>query len=364
ATFCAESAFLQRAWGREVLIAALGFAALMANPGGSHNLFYATWHLRVYQLVKLSEFETPRPLDLPAFYVLVPLVLGFALLRAQKQPAGVVLALGFALGGLWAARVAFKFYIVAAPILAAGLPVFVERYHHRAGTLFGVLLVILGLGPNARRFSRLELSAAWDRSVLPVRATEFIRTHGLDGRFFNSFEDGGYLEYALPAIPAFQDARVNAYPPEFFPDQLEAERSPATFDRYLRGLGVEWALIQYQHSLTGSALLEASGWALVYWDDENALLVRRDVPRFEKLIAKYEYGYFHPLHTTPESIPEQVEHLGSAELPGYREEVIRFQQSTANNSYAALARCALATRLSLSEARALCSPASPLPPRS
>ncbi|HME91664.1 MAG TPA: hypothetical protein VKE49_09585, partial [Myxococcaceae bacterium] len=168
ATFCAESAFLQRAWGREVLIAALGFAALMANPGGSHNLFYATWHLRVYQLVKLSEFETPRPLDLPAFYVLVPLVLGFALLRARKQPAGVVLALGFALGGLWAARVAFKFYIVAAPILAAGLPVFVERYHHRAGALFGVLLVLLGLGPNARRFSRLELSAAWDRSVLPV----------------------------------------------------------------------------------------------------------------------------------------------------------------------------------------------------
>lgn len=358
--FCAESIFRKGAWGREVLIAIAGFAALMANPGGSHNLLYATWHLRVYELVKLSEFQTPLPWDLPSFYLLIPLVLACATVHARKRPAGVVLALGFALGGIWAARLAFKFFIVGAPICAAGLPVFSRKYGSRVGTLLGVLLILTGLGTNARRFAKLELRPTWDRSVLPVRATEFIRSRGLDGRFFNSFGDGGFLEYALPSVPAFQDARVNAYPPDFFPNQLHAERSPAAFDRYLRESGVEWALIQYQDPLTGSLLLDVPGWALVYWDDENEVLVRRDVSRFGQLIAENEFRHFHPSRTTPGSITAQIVPLGPGELLAFLDEVIRFQGSTPDDRYALLARCALTSRMGATDAASWCEKASAL----
>jgi hypothetical protein len=360
ASFCAEAALLERRVVSEVLIAIGGFLALMANPGGPFNIFYAAEHLRVYELLKLSEFQTPRLLDLPAFYLVIPIALGLAVLGRRWRPAGPVLVLGFALGGIWAARIAFKFYLIAAETLAAGLPLLRERYGRRAWLLLWGLLSLMGIASNTRRYLNLTLDQRWDNARLPIRAAKFIRGHRLEGHYFNSFSDGGYLEYALPNLPAFQDGRVQAYPPEFFLEQLEAN-TPEKFDRFLRRLGVEWALARGQDTaLNGNSLIPTSGWALVYWDDLNELFVRRDIPRFQALIAQNEFHYFQPESVTPASMLEVVQGLGQKELLAYAGEVARFQQSTPDDRFAALARCALAVRLSSIEAPSWCEQAAKL----
>ena len=361
--YCAEAAYRSGRWRREFLTAAAGALALLCNPGGLHNLLYAAHHLWLYDSMRLSELQSPTLLSLPAFYALAAVCLGLAWLRRKDAPGDVLLCLGFALGGMWTARVAFDFDIVAAPVLAAGVPVVLEKYGKRAQSLLITLLAVLCIAPNVHRAQQLHPAARWDEKALPVRATRFIQEHQLAGPLFNSFDEGGYLAFALPELPVFQDGRTQAYPPEFFMALTRAGRTPEGFDAYLRNQGVTWALTQTQDRPgSGSRLLEVPGWALVYWDEQNEVLLRRDVPLFKPLIAANEYLYFHPLKTDPTRVPENVAALARPALEQYLLEVKRFEASTPDDPYAALAHCALGTRLRLSTAPGQCTHALRLHP--
>jgi hypothetical protein len=316
---------------------------------------YATKHLWLYEAMKISELQSPRPLDLPAFYVLVPVTLWLAWQRRREAPAGLAVAAVFAALGIWVARVAFDFYLVAAPTLAAGVPELGRRYGLRVRTLLVACLGVVGVVPNLHRAATLRLGPAWDASALPVRAVRFIGENALSGAFFNPFGEGGYLELALPSVPAFQDGRTQAYPQGFFEEQVRAHRSAESLDHWLRERGVIWALTSTTDTaLSGSHLIEAKGWALVYWDERNEVLAREDVPALTPLIRSSRFRFFHPLLTVPQEIPSSVAALGHADLLQYLDEVRRFLAYTPDNAYAELARCALSRRLGSPEAKAAC----------
>lgn len=359
--FCLEAAARDKKWGRELLIAGAGGTALLMNPSGPQNVLYAAHHLWLYEAMKISELQHTRFLDLPAFYILAAVALGLAWMGRRQSLANLLSVGAFALCGAWVARVAFDFYLVAAPVLAVGIDALKKKEGRRAQLLLISALALCGVVPNLHRAASLRMAPQWDRTALPVRAADFIAAHDLKGRFFNSFGEGGYLEFKLPGVPVFQDGRTQAYPAEFFAEQVRAHQSASTLDTYLRGLGVTWALTQTTDvPLAGTDLIEAPGWALVYWDEHDELLVRRDVPELAPLIASSEYRYFHPLLTRPAEIPAQVARLTRPDSLAYLEEIQRFEAATPDNAFAELAHCALSTHLGRPDAGLACARAQQL----
>jgi hypothetical protein len=357
-TFCLEAAVRERRWVREVSLAAAGVLALIANPGGPSNVLYATSHLWLYEALKISELQAPRILDLPAFYVLLPVSLGLAWQQRRAAPGDLLRVAGFGLGGLWTARIAFDFYLVAAPVVASALGWFRVEQGRRAQRLLVALLVTVCVASNLQRAFQLRLGPHWDAAALPVRAADAIRNLGLSGPFFNTFSDGGYLAFVLPDRPVFQDGRTQAYPHELFARITQADQSPEAFGAFLRSMRVEWAVTQTQDRLgAGSRLVERPDWALVYWDELNEILIRRDVPLWHQTVGLFEFRYFHPLRTQPEGISEEIAHLPRPALERYLSEVDRFLESTPDNRFALLARCALRTRLGAESAPQACASA-------
>jgi hypothetical protein len=337
----------------ELALAAACGVALIANPGALFNLRYLDQHLHVGEVVRLTEFDRPTLLQQPVFWALLPVSLGLAIRRARERPALLAATIVFAALGLRADRMTFEFEIVAAPTLASGILWLRHTSGRRAAALAGALFFLACAA--SRRVDRwpagLHLSPTWDAHRQPVRAARFIAEHGLSGAHFNSFSDGGYLEYALPHLPAFLDGRVQAYPPELFNELQQAERSRADFDRFLRSRGVEWAVTtRIRERLGGYRLLEPPGWALVYWDDIDEIWLRRDVPALQPLANELEYRHLHPYG----QIVGGVAALPAGELPVLWSELDRFEKASPADPFALVVRCAAAHRMARPDAGAVC----------
>lgn len=351
--FCLEAFLVERPRPRrELAIGALGLLAVLANPGGPFTLLYSVEHLNVQSVVVIQEFLRPTLRDQLPFFVLVPLALVGAGLAWRKWPALLAAAVVFAGLGFYAARGVFEFYLVAAPCLALGLARLRERWGalHLLAVPALAALAVYGYELDAR-YRALRLQPAFDPTALPVRAADFARREGLTGPYFNSFRDGGYLEYALDQ-PAFQDGRVLAWPQEFFAKLQEAETNRGRFQRYLRELGAEWAFaLRRPEKLGGFRLFhESPDWALVYWDGVTEVYLRRDVPRFADAIARNEYRFFHPFG----SILGSVAAAPPEQLPAYLAEVERYERTSPGDPFAALVTCGLARRMGRGDATAAC----------
>jgi hypothetical protein len=337
--FCGEGVLRERRFWPHAALAAAGFLALCANPGGFYNVWYVLTHLKLYDLIPIQELQSPRLADLPAFWALIIPACGLAFTLRRQRPGLALLPVVFAFAGAFAARLAFKFYIAASPAIAAGT----ERLPARVSRLLPYALVALAVSTNLGRYMDLELAARWNEHEQPVRAVAFIKAHGLGGRFYNAFGDGGYIAWVMPQLPIFQDARVLAYSPDFFRRQLGVEHQPDRFDALMTSMGVEWAVTSgTPGSLTGAGLLPDQRWALVYWDDISELRVRRDAPLFATLGAE-ELRILRPdrdaasvVATARTGSPEDV-----ARLQAERE---RVSQSGGAKELVDLVDCALALR--------------------
>jgi hypothetical protein len=358
--FCLQEAILRRR-AVELVIAAGAIAALCANPGGLFDLRSMLYHLlRVQAVVVISEYLPPTLRQEPVFYALVPISVALAWRKRRESFADLALVVLFAALALRAVRMVYEFQIVAAPVLAEGLARLRTRFGARAQAAAAAAALAV-CGASHRWDQRLighRLSPTWDAAAVPVRAAAFVAASGLSGRGFHSYDDGGYLEWALPGVPAFVDGRVQAFPPEFFRRLYAAGHGSLEFQGFLRELGVEWAMpSRISPWLSGRGLLDGSpDWALVYWDDRNEVFVRRDVPRFAPLIEALEYRRFRPWG----SIVGAVAATPRAQLAQTLAEVERFESTTPDEPFAAIVRCAARTRMESPEARPDCARAQAL----
>ena len=328
---------------RELAGAGAAALSLLANPGGLYDLRYLAAHLRVQEVMPLREFGPPGWPASAFFFFAVPAALFIALWRPREHRPLLALAVIFAALAMRAARMQFEFLIVAAPLLAEGLGM-IAAAGPRAPALcaLGAACVAMVQTGYPQLLGVLDVGPKFDAAVLPVRAARYVREAGLDGPHFNSFDDGGFLAYALPALPVFVDGRVQAYPESLFARLRSAEGSPSAFDAFLREIGAGWALVQRRSALvTGNELLDRlPGWALVYWDDINEIFVRRDVQRWSSLVAADEFRWLRP----DDPGLQRIASAASQELPKARAEVERFERFSPQDSYAAVARCAVAAR--------------------
>ena len=322
----------------DLALAALSFLALLANPGFAETPQILFEHLSIGEVVQLREFEPPSWATEPAIFVLAPLALLLAAARFRSRPALLVATAVFAALALRTQRMVYEAELVFAPTLAWALSLLSLRAV-RAGAVLAGLLALLshGLQRTPPRFS-----TAWNEELLPVRAARFLSAHALGPPFFNGLRDGGYLDLVLGT--SFFDGREFAVPPGTLRDWQEAEKSPAAFQSWLRGLGAEWAIASRQRErLGGYRLIDGPDWARVYWDSASEVFVRRDVARLAPLLP-LEYRFFQP----------GVANLAAA---GIFDELDRFEQSSPGDPTAALIRCGAASRQGHPDAPALCNTA-------
>ena len=122
-----------------------------------------------------------------------------------------------------------------------------------------------------------SVGSGWDERALPVRAANFVADARLDGHPYNGYEEGGYLEWALPNILWFQDGRAQAFPLDFFRPRRKGRQLAELFRDWMKkqGVGGRWRLDSAR--ISGKNMFDSPDWALVYWDDANIVYVRRDV---------------------------------------------------------------------------------------
>jgi len=112
---------------------------------------------------------------------------------------------------------------------------------------------------------------------LPVKAADFMDSAGLDSRFFNAYEWGGYLIWRFwPARTVFVDGRCLVYRDDLLQQTFDVEQGKDNWERVLDRWQVDMFLIRYGKR-DSSHFLASTRWACVYWDDTALIGLRRGV---------------------------------------------------------------------------------------
>jgi len=152
----------------------------------------------------------------------------------------------------------------------------------------------------------------WDPKSYPTRAIDFLWAQSVRGPIFNTdvWASSLLLRGKGRHLPVFVDARLEAYPEEFWRDSYYRVLQAApgwqdVLDRY----DVQCAMVRRQPGQAddriGDVLWDDPGWGLVYWDDWAMLFLRRRgrAPRNNEILESWEFDAFSPRR------PQEVEDL-------------------------------------------------------
>lgn len=308
-----------RSAGAAALAGLLGLALAPLNPCGLVTLTstFAVGQSRFYRqyvmdwralppLTLLREFPAAGGLTLLAALALLVVVLRRQINPPADAPQGgpalsdlAATATGAAAGpdraDLWHAGLLGLFLVLtlgssrylpylasaAALALLAALPELLARpTAPPAGRRVG-LLVLLGVGGAAllRVASPHALGVGPVPDHFPEGALRFALQHGLRERVANAVELGGYVHWAgWPRLRVAIDGRMDTvYTPEELRRGLGAQTGARTFAALRREDGADWVLAANEFGVESHLFLARDpAWALVYWSEAAAVLVRRD----------------------------------------------------------------------------------------
>ena len=160
------------------------------------------------------------------------------------------------------------------------------------------------------------LGLALDSPGFPVRAAEYLRAIGFDGRLYNAFGAGGYLEWILDR-KIFQDGRGSILPQDLgdvFPEPIDRARLTRLDDRWRfdalvistqQPAGVDPALAE-TIARTWATAPDPLVWSLVALDEGAALYLRR-AGRWAANASKDEYRALRPGGGVPVELLSNVE---------------------------------------------------------
>lgn len=266
------------------------------------------------------------PVGALVFLSAIAFVANWRALRARE----VLTVAAFAALPFAAVRFAVFFAVVAAPIAARNLGaalsrlpavrrrVPVQALASAAAVAFAIASLPYGaLAPHVR----LGLGPAWE--AFPVRAADYLEAAAFEGRLFNTFHMGGYLEWRRVG-PPYQDGRGTA-PPEDAPGSTTGPLDRAAFaplDARYRFDALVLAYPSVPPELARALGPTAFGpdparWSLVAFDDGGLLYLRRD-GRYAGLAARDEYRAASPADpfllasATPRTLPPMLAELRRA----------------------------------------------------
>lgn len=273
------------------LTALASVVASLANPFGYRVLTVPFELTRIIESGVLNNEEWRRPtfIKTPIFFLAVILV-AMLLIPAVRQKRWQAVFVGMFLGYV-SLRYIRNVNLFCAFIPLLGAPGLAGLRNTWRGALFalgtGSLLFVLTVYyPFERGFGIA--------SYFPDRIASYVETRNLGGRMMNSYGFGGYLVWALyPDRLIFMDGRNEVFLALL--KRLAAARSDSrAWTALLRDYDIEYALLEYVDAPDRITTVAADGsmttslapitvtrfprsrWALVYFDDDGMIFVRRD----------------------------------------------------------------------------------------
>jgi len=264
---------------KKLLLAfAASLAALFVNPYGYKLVIYP-YQLLLRQQGVMQFIEEWQPVNFSTANGKLGLFVIFALLAAalfsrRRWRLDEVLLTTFA---LWVAlsHVRFLFFagLIVVPILAPRLELFSPYERELDKPWLNAIIMAAIVGAMIFFFpSAAELQHRVDEEY-PKAALEFIQLQHLNGRIFNQYKWGGYMEWHAPEVKTFVDGRADIFVYNgVFEDFLRAtalKRSFEILDKYK----VNYVFLEPNEPLV--YLLEHTpGWRSIYSDKIAVLLER------------------------------------------------------------------------------------------
>jgi tetratricopeptide (TPR) repeat protein len=133
-------------------------------------------------------------------------------------------------------------------------------------------------------------------AAFPDGALRFLDREGIRGRMFNSYGFGGYVIWAGGGRQVFIDGRYRrVYTPAEYGEYKGIMESAAAWGEAEKKYGFDYAILEYDllSRRFPEHLLTNPDWALVYWDNQSLVFVKR-TPERAGLIASWEYRVAKP----------------------------------------------------------------------
>jgi len=266
--------------------------AVNLNPQGPRIfLFPFEFFLSPIQQNTVHDWLSPNfhdPEMLPVAVLILLTTAAMALSPTRVRPSELLLFLSTLYATLKSNRHVAIFALVAAPLLANYLQIWIESVRlqkhfdmkraetpTRLGLLFGIVLLIPIVALAAKLKSEVYGQFTQRQLTVPLDAVRELKEKGITG---NTFTDpniwGGYFIWAMPTNPVYIDGRIDMYGDEFVNDYIKLVSGlvdcKQSFDRY----GVRVAVLS-QNSVIKLELQRSSEWRKIFEDDMAVVFVRQ-----------------------------------------------------------------------------------------
>jgi hypothetical protein len=286
-------------WRYYILGGIASFLASLINPYGFRLWRMIFSHVGSRFLTdNTQEFMTPNfhNIEFWPFLIYIGLLVTLLGLSKRRWQSNMLFNTAFWLAmGLYGGRNVPLFGIAAAPMLSIGLEdlffettrkiAFLRKIHNidnrlqkterlLTGSLLPIISVIFVLAGlmMGYRFDDKGLGFDFDPEVFPVKAVDWLKSHPQDGKMFNTFKWGGYLQYRLwPDELVFIDSKSHLYGEEFVRQYLRTLRAEDGWEDILDEYKISWAILPPEAPLS-AAIQEELKWETVYKDGTTVVL--------------------------------------------------------------------------------------------
>jgi len=305
-------------------------AATMAlvNPSGLKPLALPFLFYRNDAFRRMIQEYRPVQLgvDWPWELLAGAVLLGILLRPRRVDLTQLIVVLGFGLLAFQAVREIITFAAAAAPLLGRTWGAVVRdglarldrgRADGRRGNVAEAAIAALVVAAavtasfRATRDWLFPFGVGRDARNYPERAVDFLFAQNVRGPIFNTDLFASTLLWRGKgrSFPVFVDARLEAYPEEFWRDSYYRVLGAGPgWEDVLARYDVQCAMIRRQPGETddrlGEALWNHPGWGLVYWNDWTMIFLRRGgrAPRNDEILDAWEFTSFLPRR--PEAVTE------------------------------------------------------------
>jgi hypothetical protein len=258
-----------------ILTFVLSGAALLINPYG-YRLLYYPFELALRQKLTVGlveewgsvNFNDPRGIYV---FILLAAIFLMALFSSKRWRVDeVVLTLFVLYGGLAHIRLLLPAAVVLAPILAPRLGRISSHVPDQERRILNSIFVAIVIGFIVWALPSRQMLNTQIRDYFPERAVNFLKSHPIEGKMFNWYEWGGYLEWNLPSVPVFIDGRTDFFEGHAVLGDYLRIAGLADSDVILRQYEISFVLIPRETPL--SYLLSTSPhWKSVYDDQQSVI---------------------------------------------------------------------------------------------
>lgn len=253
-------------------------AALFVNPFGYRLVWYPFefWLSQKLNVGMVEEWASVNFNDSRGPYVMAVLAAVFLLALVPRQRwriDDVLLTLLALYAGLSHIRMLLPAGIVLAPILAPQMTGISSYDPANERRVMNAVLLAGAAAFLVFAFPREAMLQEQLTQSFPVNATQFLRQHPPDGRIFNFYEWGGYLEWELPQMKTFIDSRADIFEDKGVLRNYVRISMLADSEELLDGYAIRYVLYAPNTALA-YFLRKSADWQEIY-RDSNAVIFRR-----------------------------------------------------------------------------------------